>query len=108
MTKRTAPQIKLSYLTHVLSYESALLALEKVGYNAGQADDYLFARDIVWHDAEIQNGEIPARVARFDTSRYQLSLWLSPNSFGNRSCNTIAEATRLIKDSKVAQALEIE
>jgi len=39
--------------------------------------------------------------ATFNTSRRILTLWLSPNCFGERDCLTIAEALRLIDQSGV-------
>jgi len=69
-TTYAASKIKWAYLDYdpktTISYEHALDQLEKLGYSAGDADDFLFAKDDDWRVAMIKNGEIkegPAALA---------------------------------------------
>jgi hypothetical protein len=43
----TDNQIKRDYLAARCSYEYALIQLERLGYGAGEADDFLFAKDTI-------------------------------------------------------------
>jgi hypothetical protein len=53
-----ASQIKIEYLTSLISYETALHLLEKTGMGANEADNFLFAKDADWRVAQIKNGDI--------------------------------------------------
>jgi hypothetical protein len=48
------------------------------------------------------------RRATFDASYYRLRLWLSPNEYGERSCNTVAQAKKMIAATGIKQSLKVE
>jgi len=77
------------------------------GYGIQHSKSFGNYRDVVAAlKSVIPVQEDPVRIATFDADRYTLTLWLSPNMLGERSCNTPAQAKRLIKATGVSQTLK--
>jgi hypothetical protein len=110
-------KINSATLDHATAWEAEIdrfvfcIDFLEISASHSRADHWVDQLELVFEGLIEQRDAIRAqqkaitKAARFDAGRSVLTVWLSPNMFGERPCRSMAEARRIVAFTGIAQSI---